>query len=364
MNARPENASPPFTMTLLDQPHSWSDDWQDFRQKHSKWPSLEKHSDPIYALPESAIKCLAWSGGKGAALFDPSTARAEQDYASLCKKHHAVGSWSEWPIVFSLLTPPPPLPNVQLMQLANWSKADQKSAQHCLKTSQEARLRLTGYVGWLLTEPVFLREINELAARWRALPAAQRLSFPLERAVRVPTPPKGVRLAPSTVADFETDLRTFLDRWGLVRLASWDLPEPQGTLLPNPLPPDSPALPAHGVHLVLPLHYPLQGDDNLLRQIFDFQQQLTREQGLDVSMAGLPHYKAYAGMFDVLHLERTILSRFKGGPKPRGLVDWITKAASAVLKSLPDRIQKHRKAVSACRRGQRAKIAWLRPRIR
>jgi hypothetical protein len=364
MKALPTHAPPPFTVTSMEMPHAWSDDWQEFRQKHGQWPGLTERTDPLYAVPEPALKCLAESGAKGSPLFAASTARAEQDYTSLCRKFHAVGSWMEQPIVFSLLTPSPPPPDEGLMQLANWSKVEQKSVRQSLKPSQEARLRLKGYVGWLLTEPAFLCEADELAKRWRALPAAQRPCFPLGRAVHVPIRPKGSTLAPNTVADFEMNLKTFLNRWGLVRMASWDLPEPQGPLLPNPLPPDSPALPGHGVHLVLPIHYPLQGDDGLLRQIFEFQRQFAREQGLEDSMAGLPHYKAYAGMFDVLHLERTIRSRFEGSPKPRGLVERIEEAAAAVLPSLPDLIRKYRKAVSACRRGKRVKIAWLRPRNR
>ena len=61
-----------------------------------------------------------------------------------------------------------------------------------------------------------------------------------------------------------------------------------------------------GVHLVVPLHYPLQGDDGLLRQVFDCQRQAARDLGIDESLADLPHYRAYATLFDVLHLERAI----------------------------------------------------------
>ena len=123
-------------------------------------------------------------------------------------------------------------------------------------------------------------------------------------------------------------------------------------------------MPRHGVHLILPLHYPLQGDDGLLKQILGFQKQRAREQGLDESLAGLPHYRAYASMLDVLHLERVIRARCCAGRRPQGLVSRIEEAIAAVLDGSLAQVQKLRKAIAACQRGHRARVAWLRPRHR
>jgi hypothetical protein len=147
-------------------------------------------------------------------------------------------------------------------------------------------------------------------------------------------------------------------------MATWDLPEPQGPLLPNPLLPGAPALPAHGIHLVLPLHYPLQGDEDLLRQVYEFQRQAVRDLGLNESLAGLPHHKAYATMFQIIHLERTARSRLPGGRVFRGFVTHLEGALAGHLGCSIDQVQKYRKAISACRRGRRDRIAWLRPRHR
>jgi hypothetical protein len=232
-----------------------------------------------------------------------------------------------------------------------------------LQRAKDATLRLKGYAGWLLTEPVFLSECGRLAEQWRALPAEQRPSLPLVRAVPFPDVPPGAGPAAPAVADFADQIRKFLDRWGLIRMTTWELPDPQGPLLPNPLPPGSPALPLHGVHLVLPLHYPLQGDDELLRQVLEMQRQSARTLGLDDSLAGLPHYKANAAMFDVIHLERVIRARCRP-PYPRGLVSRIEEAVAAELGSSLARVRKLRKAISACRQGRRASMQWLRPRNR
>jgi hypothetical protein len=231
-----------------------------------------------------------------------------------------------------------------------------------LQGTQESSVRLKGYVGWLLTEPAFLNELGQLPHRWQALASEQRPLFPLGRTGRF-LPPASAGNLSSDVQLFQQDLRVFLDRWGLTQLSSWGLPDPQGPLLPNPLPPGSPALPAHGIHLVLPLHYPLQGDDNLMQQIFNFQRQEARELGLDESLAGLPHFQAYAALFDVLHLERVIRSRLSES-RPPGFVMALEQAIASALHCSLASVQKSRKGISACLRGQRARVAWLRPRAR
>jgi hypothetical protein len=165
-------------------------------------------------------------------------------------------------------------------------------------------------------------------------------------------------------ATFARRVVSFLDRWGLMELATWDLPKPQGPLLPNLLPPGAAALPAHGVHVVLPLHYPLLSDDDLQRQILDFQRLAARDLGLNESLAGLPHHKGYASLFDVLHLERAIRTRLRPGRLAPGLVTRLEGAVAAALHVSLAQVQKCRKAISACLRGQRSRVAWLRPRNR
>jgi hypothetical protein len=215
--------------------------------------------------------------------------------------------------------------------------------------------RLKGYAGWLLTEPAFVEAVRQLENGWQALAPGDRPLFPLGRFLRLADPSAGV--TPSvTVAGYLGAVRAFLDRWGLTELSTWDLP--------NPLPPVAPAQPAHGIHLFLPLHYPLQGDDDLLRQILDFQRRDARELGDDESLAGLPHHKGYASLFDVLHLDRSIRARLLPGRPPPGRVAYLEEAVATGLGVSLAQVQKCRKAISACLRGQRARVAWLRPRSR
>jgi hypothetical protein len=295
-------------------------------------------------------------------LLTAEDARAERAFTDLCRRYPAVGCWQGWPVIYNLLQPPLPLPDSLLQQLG-WTRQQQLAAQRLVAGSPERAQRLKGYAGWLLTEPAFVQETKELANRWEALPADGRPGFPLRRPLTLPGAGATPALSPAGAA-FEQEVRRFLDRWGLTQLASWDLPEPQGPLLPNPLPPGSPAVPAHGIHLFLPLHYPMQGDDELLRQIFHLQRGGARDLGLTESLAGLPHHKGYASLFDVLHLEQAIKARLDSAQKRGGRITRVEEAIAAGLDISVAQVQKCRKAISACLRGRRSRVPWLQPRNR
>jgi len=349
-------------LTMLSPTRSWLGDWDAFRSNYPDWLPARDTNNPLYCLPAAAVASLARPRGSSPGLLAPRDVQAERAFTALCNAHHAVGCSRDQVILSSILTPPP-LPDANLMKKAGWSSADQLRAREALRAAEDASLRLKGYAGWLLTEPPFLTEVRQLTECWQQLPGEQRPLFPLGR-MSLPAASLLPTATSPEAAAFMDSLRAFLDRWALTQLSTWDLPQPQGPLLPNPLPPGSPALPAHGVHLVLPLHYPLQGDDELLRKIVEFQRQFAREQGLDESLAGLSHYRLYANLFDVLHLERTIRSRCAAVRPPRGLVSRIEGAIADALGVSHDQIRKLRKAISACQRGRRARVAWLRPRTR
>jgi hypothetical protein len=342
---------------------SWTKAWNAFRSDFPGWPPAEDLDEPLYRLPREVIDRLGRAHDRSAALLSAQDARAERAFADLCRTHHATGCWRGWPVSYRFLNDPLPAPDKGLSRKAGWTPAQFLESKRLARETEDASLRLKGYAGWLLTEPAFLDETRRLSDRWRGLPEPQRPLFPLGRTVQFPTTLSQTELTPEADA-FAADVPAFLDRWGLTRLATWELPEPQGPLLPNLLSPEAPALPRHGVHLVLPLHHPLQGDDGLLRRVLDLQRRYAREQGLDDSLAGLPHYKAYAGMFDVLHLERTIRSRLRADHPRRGIVGRMEEAIAAVLGGSLDQVRKFRKAIAACRRGRRARVTWLRPRAR
>jgi hypothetical protein len=97
-----------------------------------------------------------------------------------------------------------------------WGPAELLKEWQLHRATEQASLRLKGYVGWLLTAPAFLTEADQLAGRWGSLPNEHRPPFPLSRYYATTSSEEASR--------FLADLRTFLDRWGLTELASWELP--------------------------------------------------------------------------------------------------------------------------------------------
>src|SRR4051794_37803681 len=211
-NAAPADSSHGAIISMMGTARSWDPEWRAFRQAFPDWTTPVASTSPLYCLPKPASERLARMHGQSPALLDTPMVEAERAFADLCQAHHAVGCWSGSPISYEHLSPPAAVPNADVMRQAGWTRADQLKVRRGLEGAQDATLRLKGYAGWLLTEPAFLAETALLAEQWQSLPARQRPSFPLRRAVPVPTRPPGGERASAAVVDFSTAARAFLDR--------------------------------------------------------------------------------------------------------------------------------------------------------
>jgi len=327
----------------------------EFRRCHPAWAAQFTGNEPVYSIPLPAIECLAGPARAGnLPLFDAATAEVERAFTRLCEDNHIVGVQADGPVSFPYLT-------VERSELGagiaafNWSVAQMDTLRGLSTAGDETRRRLRGVIGWLLTEPMFLAQVDEVRCLYEAIPVTARPRFPLARLLLAPNADGG-----EPFRAFTEGLVRLLDRWGLMNLASWDLPNPQGPLLPNFLPEGSPARPAHGVWVYVPVHYPLQGDDALQRQIAGFQRSEVAALGIDPSFAGNTHHETYERMFRAIHLERTIRSRFSH--PPRGLVGRIEAAAEAALHLSVERVQRLRKMIARCQAGRRASVTELRVR--
>jgi hypothetical protein len=158
-------------------------------------------------------------------------------------------------------------------------------------------------------------------------------------------------------ANFVSAFIAFCDRWGLIGMKTWDLPEPQGILFPNLSLENSPALSRHGVHIVVPICFPIQDNDDFVTRILKEQRALARRKDIDPSAAGLPHARAYARILQIIHLEHTIIGRYGPARKLPGLISIVRDAIAETLNLSGDQVEKWRKAISACRRGRRSSVA-------
>ena len=328
-----------------------------FRQDHPDWPD---DASPQYCLPLEVVDCLKNSLERAPPILSSAAAQLEAAFTILCSRLEAVGLWHGTTVSFRLLRKPTPPPSRAEMKRLEYSSQQILETERLIKRSTEMLSRLKGYVGWLTVDPEFRSARDKLAAQWDSLNQSEKPPLPLTRSIRLPNAGPEVHEVSEPAALFQRDFNAFLDHWGLACMASWELPEPQGPLIPAYLPIGAPAMPKHGLHIVLPIHFPLTGADSLLSEIHRQQIILAEKTGLSTSIAGLPHHEVYSRMLEVHHLEFTIRSRY-GRPGQRG--GFVTLLESAIAKGLTidvASVQRLRKGISACLRGKRNSIRWLR----
>jgi hypothetical protein len=160
------------------------------------------------------------------------------------------------------------------------------------------------------------------------------------------------------VAVFLAAADAFLRKWSLVGLATWELPDPVGPHFPAILPQLGTAVDHAVVHIVLPAHYALQGSDALLAEIREHQRALAADQGIGDPIGSMSHHEAYGRMFEVAFWENILRRRFQD-LRLKGFVLLLEKAIASHLGITVPQVQKHRKAISMCRRGLRHKVPNL-----
>jgi hypothetical protein len=333
--------------------------WRDFCGKHASWLGRLTEGDPIYGLPKSVITAL-----HTARVLNEQAKAVENDLQQLCTQSNAIGFLDGDCVAYDLLRPYLPPPSKELMQSAGWTQAQIIEAEKEIQQGERYFTRLKGVVGWLLTEPEFLQCCQNLKQQWHALSGQYRPRFPLhcgkfrlEQHQSLTT-----ELEAGAYGEFVSIFLGFCDRWGLTGMQAWDLPQPQGLLFPSLLPQDSPALPRHGVHIIVPICFPVQDNDEFIQRIHQEQRALAKENQIDPSAAGLPHAEAYARILEIVHLERTIISRYGPAKRVPGLVRALKRAIADALELSIDQVDKWRKAISACRRGRRSSVAAFKTR--
>jgi hypothetical protein len=352
----------PTSFSFFMEDRSWDRAWKSFAEEHSSWLNGFPAAEPIYLLPKETIRLLARRNPKGKRFILPHFVDSEYAFTALCEAAQGVGVWRGQSIQYGPMTNRQMLPfPVELLKAAKLSADQQLRLPEASRLAEEPRHRVLGVPGWLLTEPAFLAQTEVLKALWNALPSKEQSLISLSRTRPGTMPPKNSTVANTQLSAFLSQYEEFLDRWGLLRMATWDLPLPQGPLLPAPLPVAAAAAPTHGIHLVLPVHYRIQDNDGLVDKILDLQEQAVRQLGIDPSFAGLPHSEAYGQMFEILHLERAIRSRERPGNTLHGHGLAMEAAMASCIGPKVATVQKYRTAISACLRGERSKVRMLRP---
>jgi len=331
---------------------------ENFRANHPDWSRRLDGNDPIYEIPLKAIEECCSSPrlppGRNTRppLFEKEQAEAEREFTAVCNRFHWVGCWKNNGVPFPLLKTVRIAAAQPFFEEMQFRPEQQQQLLSQDDRLEEIRSRSLGTVGWLLTDPQFLKEIAKLQVDYDGIPRAGRPSFPLKRVIVVP---EGIKR--EVLQEFEQSLKTLLDRWGLIELITWDLPNPQGPMFPNVLPKDSVARPSHGVEVYIPNYFLLKGSDDLFLQARELQGLNANSQGIDASFAGNSHYETYGQMFRIMLIEKAIRQRFE--TLPRGAVDRIERSAAAALDLGIERVRCLRKWITRCQKGQRIHIKAL-----
>ena len=347
MSRLPSENSAPYTTFP---PDNFSRPYSEFRQRYPDWVDRGHGPDPYFAIPQQAVHCVSL----GTLLTDRQI-EAEQAFTQLCDQHFAIGLVQRQPLQYPCFAAPTRMITEEEGASAGWTRAQVAAVNQANSRIEEARQRLQGVAGYLTTNASFCQEVDLLRNQWTGLPTALQVAFPLRRSVPIsgPVPDKsspGVVL-PVESSSFLNELDQFLDRWGLIALHGWHLPDPQGPLFPSSLPSGAPAEPQHGIRINIPLHYPLQGDDQFLQQLRELQRTEARRLQLPESMAPIRYYQQFAQILKLQHLEIVLDSRFPNR-RPRGFVTALEAIAADVLAIEPSSVKRLRVAIQQLRRGE------------
>jgi len=338
-----------------------------FWEEHPEWAMQKFKQDTIYCLTEPVVAILASADRKKRCLLNSEQARAELAFTSICREFFAIGIVNQQFITGTTLNPRPGILDhayLEGMKQHRWTDRDIRNYGICRGHIDLVAERMMGYVGWLLTEPEYIRHVDRMREWWLKIPSSLRPVFPLRRPDREAWTqrcrmPRMMYGTSEPVDEFGEACDKFLDRWSLTHLATWDIPVPQGPLLPNLLPITSRAFPRNSIHLSIPPWCPIKGTDNLVSEVQRIQLQAMRDLGIDESGAGLPRHEVYGKLAEMIRLEQTIRSRFDLNSPPPGLMNGIARSAEEALGVSPRQMRKYRTAIGRCQKGERQTVPML-----
>jgi len=195
-----------------------------FLSKAPEWERRLSSGEPVYALTPTLIRQLSSNYGspfsagqktrkRRPALLNPEAANAEQLFYELCGPYR-IGVQDGLTIGYGLL-----LHETREEMLKKLGAGFAGEIGRYLAWFQPARDQALAYVGWLMTNPVFLEELKVIKKRWEKL--RSQLPMPIHY-------PMGEIACSAKARSFLAYAKLFFDRWWLDGMATWDLPCPQG----------------------------------------------------------------------------------------------------------------------------------------
>jgi hypothetical protein len=346
----------PIARKLSDNLRPWTDDWEAFVGRHRCHSAIAV--GPLYALPSDLIDSLeinlpGW--------LSPAEMAFEHDLCELCEQYHAVGVFHRRLVHdLTLHRPAPLILSEALFRKLGWDRYwTLARARHLMRIGLQ-RIdplleRLDAYRGWLLTSPLFQRELQQLKARWENAVAqvGHIPAYPLQSPDGCIRRPRKGRDVTET---FVNDFNGFYDRWQLERLATWDLPIPRGANLTGTPLPASVASASTMIALQMSPILPLPGNYSLLAILAEIQRARSPshlQSWLQVQQqehAGDLRFGRFRRIF-LLHFYRDTVLASRYGKRFAGHIEALDRAFGDYFGDLGvDSIKKLRLQMDALRR--------------
>jgi len=327
--------------------------WNQFLSSHRDWfNNRQQESDFVYPLPlRFRLSFVEYFG------ISSANEAAESRYAELCRDFHAVtwhrGQPLNSPMMEGLLSCAPlnPFPDelLQGMLKLGWTEANIAAVPVLLQIGDHALGRAQSIAGRLVCKPEYLRELFELKCHWEELPAVIRPGFPLRRpeTILTETPPEPNAVLP--ISGFMQLLIRFLDKWELIQLTTWLIPEPQG--LQRYVPQTGGGRPESA-----PLGFPVQERDGLGRVFMRRHRQRAGESGLN----DLDRHQLYRHLWEIEFWEFVLVNRYVLEMRSDSTDEQSRMLLGQLLDLHPDRVKQYQRIRNRLKSGLIATLRRVR----
>ena len=344
----------------------WQPRWQDFLSQFPEWRGSTPSDQPVYWVPEVVVSALAAptpyamasARRTPAALINPAEAKAENAFRDCCVGYggSVVGVWANSPVIFQPLSAAPlPVVSKDLMRSLGWdryARVDALAADLAALQSNAIGVvhQQLAYAGYLITSDKYQHDKRVLFEQWQHLDSP--VSWPLlantadKNAVAVLTAKTGNgRHLSAKLHSFLENATTFMRKWSLCRLSTWDLPLLQGPLEQLPLEQQRELLGPNQIVSTYSKPYTITSNQDMRGKIRDQQHWDGKAEGVDdFPLTNLAPRKGRANklenVFRLWFIESALRHRY---PKRRGLATRLGEVFKKLTFSSTERIKQLRR---------------------
>jgi hypothetical protein len=351
----PKESLPAAAITgVIERFRRWDRLWSAFQTQHATWTAGIGAAEPAYTLPDVIIDSLARTK-----ILTPDEADSEHAFRRMCQDYSGttVGAWNSQPVDYPPLTEVPANFGVsdELIKKLNWAKfvapaAIQAQLKELQGKSAAARHQMIGYAGKITFADQYQHELADLRTAWCGLKVGP--SFPLQASTGdQPAVASHVfgkahfEKLDDASSRFIEDATTFMRRWQLCSLVTWDLPFPQGPLENIPLVAARTALGPDGAVSIFPTYYDIPSHADLRGDIREQQRRVAKDNSIlmphpltDIAARG-QSASTSENAFRMWLIETTLRRRY---PARHGIVTKLIRAFVELFKFQEDRAHKIR----------------------